>query len=25
LVNVEYPEHYLIPKPKKLIDNFKFN
>ena len=25
LVNVEYPKHYLIPKPKKLIDNFKFN
>ena len=25
LVNVEYPERYLIPKPKKLIDNFKFS
>jgi tRNA pseudouridine38-40 synthase len=25
LVNIEYPKHYLIPKPKKLVDNLKFN
>ena len=25
LVNITYPKHYLIPKPKKLIDNLKFN
>ena len=25
LVNITYPKHYLIPEPKKLIDNLKFN
>ena len=25
LVNIEYPKCYSIPKPKNLIDNFKFN
>ena len=25
LVNINYPKRYSIPKPKKLIDNFKLN